>query len=117
MAHLGMVYWSTCILLYYPLWTLACSMHKKLPERVNPRQYCRKIALLMPYFFAPEVGDFSINMAAFPAVVALRFLATTDLAQQSSEEREMLLKTLNSERGRQLRNFLKAWPRRRDHLS
>ena len=110
MAHLGMIYWSTCILLYHPLWILAGTMHEILPERVNPRRYCRKIAMLMPYFLTPEVGDFSINMTGFPAVVAFRFLARVDGPQNPSEERERLLNSLSSERGRPLRNYLKGWP-------
>ena len=82
MAHLGMVYWSTCILTYYPLWTVVGTIHEKLLGRVTPRQYCRNIALLMPYFLAPGVGDFSINMTVFAVIVALRHLARVDLVEE-----------------------------------
>lgn len=117
MAHLGMIYWSTCILIYHPLWTLVGTMHEKPLYRETPRQYCRNIALLTPYLLTPEVGLFSINMIGFPAVVALRYLARVDPPQQPSEEREMLLNSFSGEPGRRLRNFLKSWPGHSDRVS
>jgi hypothetical protein len=110
MAHLGMVYWATCILLYHTLWYLVGDSRPKYPGRIDPRQYCRKIALLMPYFHGPGVGAFFMNIAIFPAAVAMGFLARRDPADQPSQERRMLLKSFRGKHGHQLQNFLRSWP-------
>ena len=109
MAHLGMVYWATCILLYNNLCQLAGDSRMQLPERINPRQYFRKIALLMPYVQGPGMGAFFMNIAAFPTIVAMNFLVQQDLADHPSEERDMLLKSVGVKHGHDLGKVLEIW--------
>jgi hypothetical protein len=109
-AHLGMVYWATCNLLYHILHFLGGSSRPELHERIDPRQYCRKIVLMLPFFQSPGMGAFFINIAGFPTAVAVGFLARQDPPDQVSAERRLLLKVFEGKHGRQLQEFLGTWP-------
>jgi hypothetical protein len=109
-AHLGIIYWATCNLLYHILHALGRSSRPDAHERIDPRQYCRKIVQLIPYFQRPGMGAFFMNMVGFPAAVAVGFLARQDPPDQVSEERILLLRAFEGKHGRQLRKFLGTWP-------
>ncbi len=110
MAHLGLLYWTTCCLLYQCLGHLNTCNPTKLPGHVEPRQYCRKILLLMPYFQQSNMGEFFLNITTFPAITISRFLDRNDLPDKPSEEREMLLKAFSGRFQRRMQNFLGTWP-------
>ena len=110
MAHLGMLYWTTCLLLYQILWHPNRHNWTELPERMDPRQSCRKIALLMPYFQCANMGEFFMNMTAFSAITATRFLDRHDPPDKPSEERRILLKAFRGKYKRQMAIFLGTWP-------
>ena len=112
-VHLGFVYWATCILLYHVLWELAGENRRLLPERINPRQYCRNIATLVPYLQDAGSGAFFINMTTMPVGIAMGFLDAYDPPDQPSEEREMLLESFEGVNGTQSGKCLGTWPWRR----
>ncbi|KAJ9637379.1 hypothetical protein H2204_004803 [Knufia peltigerae] len=112
MAHLGLIYWTVCLLLYQHMYQLGKinPTGTDLPERVEPRQYCRRIALLLPYFAKSNLGEFFINMTAFPAITIARFLDRYDTPGQSSEERKLLQSAFGGTYKRRIDNFLGTWP-------
>lgn len=110
MAHLGMLYWTTCLILHQTLWHLNSHNRTKLPKHTDPRQSCRKIVLLMPYFQCANMGDFFMNITAFPAMSATRFLDRHDPPDHPSKERRILLKTFRGKYQRRMENFLGTWP-------
>ncbi|OAL30795.1 hypothetical protein AYO22_01415 [Fonsecaea multimorphosa] len=114
MAHLGMLYWATCNILHEVLWYVAGKDRADLPACMDARLYCRKIILLMPFLQRPTMGAFFLNIAGFPAAVAVSFLARQDPPGKVSEERRMLQKAFQDIHGAQLRNFLGTWPWRTD---
>ena len=111
-AHLGLVYWATCILLYHVLKNVYLATDREhLPEYAEPRQYCRKIALLIPYVQNRKMGMFFLNVVIFPATIAIWYLAREDSPGNSSPELEMMAETLrNGEFAKELRAFLSSWP-------
>lgn len=113
MAHLGMLYWTTCLFLYQILYChLSNYSLRELPDRMEPRRYCRKIMLLMPYFQRPNVGEFFMNIAILPAIAATRFLDRNDPPDQPSYERKMIGYAFRGKYKRQMEHFLGTWPRR-----
>ncbi|EXJ69487.1 uncharacterized protein A1O5_07523 [Cladophialophora psammophila CBS 110553] len=114
MAHLGIIYWATCNIIHEVRWYVAGNGRAGLPACIDPRLYCRKIVMLMPFLQSPSVGAFFLNIAGFPAAVAVSFLARQDPLCEVSEERRLLQKAFQGNRGTQLRNFLRTWPWRTD---
>ncbi|OAP63364.1 hypothetical protein AYL99_02591 [Fonsecaea erecta] len=114
MAHLGMLYWATCNIVHHVLWYVAGKGRADLPGLIDARLYCRKIVLLMPFLQRPGMGAFFLNIAGFPAAVAVSFLARQDPPGQVSEERRLLENAFQDHHGTQLRNFLGTWPWRTD---
>lgn len=91
LAHLGVLYWTTCLILYQILGYLNRVEQKRLPARMEPRQYCRKIMLLMSYFQQPNINAFFLNMTAFSTIAVARFLDRHDPPDAPSEERKLLM--------------------------
>ncbi|OQV03760.1 hypothetical protein CLAIMM_08763 [Cladophialophora immunda] len=114
MAHLGLIYWATCNILHEVLWYVAGNGRAGLPACIDARLYCRKIVTLMPFLQRPAMGAFFLNIAGFPAAVAVGFLARQDPPGEVSEERRKLQKAFQDTHGAQLRNFLGTWPWRTD---
>ncbi|KAJ9616958.1 hypothetical protein H2200_000678 [Cladophialophora chaetospira] len=112
MAHLGLLYWTTCLLLYQNLCRLSTCTPTELPESVEPRQYVRKMLRLMPYFHRRDMGEFIINITTFPAINIARFLDRNDPPDNPSEERRMLLKAFRGKYQRWTENMLGSWPSR-----
>lgn len=110
-AHLGVLYWVTCLLLYQ---ILSCHLGQDspmdFPDRMEPRQYCRKIMQLMPYFQRPNMGEFFFNIATLPAITVTRFLDRYDPPNQPSYERAMIGDAFKAKYRRQMEHFLGAWP-------
>ena len=109
MAHLSMIYWATCSLLYQIM------RHSGIPvdEQSNPWLYCHKILLMVPFFQRPDMGAIFINFVGFPIGVVISFLARQqDHADSHFEDLRRLLKGifLNQHRGSQLRAFFETWP-------
>lgn len=109
-AHLGLLYWTTCLHLYQNLCHLSICTPTTLPGRVEPRQYCRMILLLMPYFQQNNMGELIMNITIFPAITVMRFLQRNDEPGILSEERRMLLKAFRGKHKRQIVNLLGTWP-------
>lgn len=115
MAHLGMIYWTTCNLLSQILsWLREAAPSKEgtilLPPRIDVHLYSHKVALLIPYFKKPGVGSYVITFIGFPVAVAASFLARQDLVGDFSEARALLVRAFHGERGKQLQRFLATWP-------
>ena len=106
-AHLGLLYLTTCCMLYYTMGHINEKRQLELPHRVDPMQYCRKIVMLIPYFQVPGMGACFMNMVCFPAAVATRFLLS---AENSDEELRMLQRSFRGRHGLKLRRFLVSWP-------
>lgn len=108
-AHLGLLYWTVCLLLYQHVCRLSRCSQTKLPERVEPRQYCRKIALLLPYFNKSNLGEFFINITAFPVSTVARFLGRHDEPDKLSEECRILQTASIGPYKRYTDNVLRTW--------
>lgn len=107
MAHLGVIYWVTCILLYPVLHSVtAATETTMIPTRMNPRLYCRKMARLLSYFLVRNAGGFVINMLTFPVGMALAYLRTVEGSRETSEEQRMLLRVFTGEYGAAIKKFL-----------
>lgn len=108
-AHLGLLYWTVCLLLYQHI----CQLNKcdcvELPKRVEPRQYCRKIAMFLPYFNKSNLGEFFINITAFPTNSAIRYLDRHDPTGELSQERKLLQRASIGPYKRQLENLQQIW--------
>lgn len=111
MAHLGILYWTTCLFLYPILQHLSAHDTMEFPQRMNPRQFCRKIALLLPYFQRAEIGEFFTNITVFPTVAVIRYLDRSDPPNTVSEERSILLNAFKGKYQRLMQTFLGVWPR------
>ncbi|KAG9506415.1 hypothetical protein J7337_003398 [Fusarium musae] len=57
MAHLGMIYWATCSLLY-----------QIMADDTTAWLYCRKVLLMVPFFQRPDMGAIFINFVGFPDI-------------------------------------------------
>lgn len=110
MAHLGMIYWTTCNLLYQITSFLRTGSPQQLLSRMDPRIYCRNIGLLIPYFQCPGMGSFFLSIVGFPATVAVSYLARQDDPGEFSDERRLLLRAFQGKHGGQLHRFLATWP-------
>ncbi|KIW93483.1 uncharacterized protein Z519_06088 [Cladophialophora bantiana CBS 173.52] len=108
MAHLGIIYLATYNIIHDVLWYVAGNGRAGLSACIDPRLYCRKIVMLMPFLQRPAVGAFFLNIAGFPAAEAVSFLARQDSQREVSEERRLLQKAFQGNRGTQLRNFLRT---------
>jgi hypothetical protein len=109
MAHLGSLYWTTCLLVYQHLCIIQGHSLDALPERMEPRQYCRKLLLLMPYFQHSNVGEFFPNIAVFPTLAVMRFLNRHDSPGRRSEERKMLGRAFKGDFKLRMENSLRSW--------
>lgn len=115
MAHLGMIYWTTCNLLSQMLFWLSANAPSKedstrLPPRMDAYLYSHKVALLISYFQNPAVGSYLISFIGFPVAVAASFLARQDSTGNFSEARALLASAFHGERGKHLQRFLATWP-------
>ncbi|KAH6995929.1 hypothetical protein BKA56DRAFT_539231 [Ilyonectria sp. MPI-CAGE-AT-0026] len=107
MAHLGIIYWVTCILLYPVLLSVTAAAETTIiSDRMNPRVYCRKMARLLPYFLVRNAGGFVINMLTFPVGMALAYLRTVEGSSEVSDEQRMLLRVFTGEYGAVIKTFL-----------
>jgi hypothetical protein len=111
MAHLGLIYWTTCNLVSQILSSLEefASSEKATDlrsQRSDSLIYSRKVALLIPYFNRPGVGSYLISFIGWPVAVATSYLAKYDLA----EAQPLLDAAFRGEHGRQLKKFLNSWP-------
>ena len=110
-AHLGLLYWTTCLILYQNLHDVLTAIDKEpsLP-RWEPRQYVRNIMHLVPYFQHSSVGGFFINMVSFPAIVAMRFVERNDPPDEMSEECRLVLTGFKGKYAQQMERFIGGWP-------
>lgn len=109
-GHLGLLYWTTCLILYQNLCNISACSTSHLPKRMEPRQYCRKIMELMSFFQTPSVGKFFVNIVSFPAIVAMRFVERHDPPNEISEECRLVLTGFKGKYQSQMENFLGGWP-------
>lgn len=112
MAHLGLIYWTTCNLLSQILLGLteACRSTKakaRLPPHPNAYFYCRKVDRLLPYFQKRSVGSYFVSFVGWPVAVAVSFLARQG---ELTEAREFLARALDCEQGTLLKRFFGTWP-------
>lgn len=106
MAHLGVLYWTTCLIVYQILAYLNRQEQRRLPRRMEPRQYCRKILLLMPYFQRPNINAFFLTMTSFSTHAVAAFLDRHDPPDAPSEERKILMTTFKGKfRNQMARNM------------
>ena len=99
-AHLRMVYWTTCLLLYQTMCCLKADNALDTVKSIDPRRFCRKIAILIRFFQNDHVGACFVNFVAFSAVVLVRYLAREDVEGQRSVERRLFLRTFEGTRSR-----------------
>ncbi|KAK0732018.1 hypothetical protein B0H67DRAFT_92482 [Lasiosphaeris hirsuta] len=90
-SHILCVYWSMCIIVYSTLHSLSADK-TTLPERANPRVYCRRIAEAVPVLLHPRSGAYGMHLANFPAAIALVYLNAADGGGVASEERGIILR-------------------------
>lgn len=91
MAHAGLLYWTTCLIVYQVLGYINRLEQRRLPGRMEPRQYCRKIMLLMPYFQQPNINAFFLSVTAFSTIAVSWFLDRHDPPDAPSEERKLMM--------------------------
>ncbi|QGI82560.1 hypothetical protein CEK25_009289 [Fusarium fujikuroi] len=100
MAHLGMIYWATCSLLY-----------RVMADDTNTGLHCRKILLMVPFFQRPDMGAIFINFVGFPVSVVVSFIARQENHAAFEALKELLYKIfMDPNRGSQLRAFYETWP-------
>ncbi|KAF4943718.1 hypothetical protein FGADI_13217 [Fusarium gaditjirri] len=100
MAHLGMIYWATCSLLY-----------QIMGDDTRAWLYGRKILLMVPFFQRPDMGAIFINFVGFPISVVVSFVARQEEHAAFEGSKELLYKIfMDPNRGSQLRAFFETWP-------
>ncbi|KAF5536397.1 c6 zinc finger domain-containing protein [Fusarium mexicanum] len=103
MAHLSMIYWATCSMLYQ-------IMHRTADDDTDPWLYCHKILLMVAFFQRPDMGAIFINFVGFPVGVVVSFLAR-DVDPRATDLSELLQNIFQNQHwGSQLRAFLETWP-------
>lgn len=96
LAHLTILYWATCVLLYTNL-SAFVDRKEDLPERADPTQYAGELVAALPFFFTQGAGIMGQKMAAFPLGIVLQVLFATENAP--SEHREALVRLLQEQDG------------------
>ena len=109
-AHLGLIYYATCTLLYEIMQQLGVDTDS---VRSDPWVYCRKILLLAAYFQRPAMGAMLINFVAFPLGVVVGFCARHEegasfVSEDVSKSLQRIFQSPHG--GHRLRAFLEAWP-------
>ncbi len=113
-VYLTSIAWATALLLYSTMRDLGADL-----ERLGPRAklfpYIHKISHCTRYFLHPSTGKLGKEMASFPLGLAMQFLGNP-VHQVGEEEREIIHELFNSERGKEIREFImslqreSAWP-------
>ncbi|CAJ2501358.1 Uu.00g042110.m01.CDS01 [Anthostomella pinea] len=73
LAHLTLIYWTACLLLYSALRSLL-DEHTYLPLHTDPSVYIRYLAQALPYFWMPGAGLMGAHLAAFPLGLCMNIL-------------------------------------------
>lgn len=100
-------YWSIGIFLYATLFLASgVDLTSPITDRIDPRQFCRAIASIIPTFLHPDVGGYGIHGPIFPSIVALSYLEEVDGNLDSDEARTFYRIFQQSEKGRHVQNFV-----------
>ncbi|EWG54342.1 hypothetical protein FVEG_12582 [Fusarium verticillioides 7600] len=99
MAHLGMIYWATCSLLY-----------QIMADDTTAWLYCRKVLLMVPFFQRPDMGAIFINFVGFPVSVVVSFVARQEHAAFETSKELLYRIFTDPSHGSQLRAFFETWP-------
>ena len=90
LAHVTILYWATCILLYSTS-TAFVTTGSQVPSRMKLPGYVRSLASALPFFFTPSAGIMGPKLAAFPLGIMLRTLYAMEFG---SSERQSILKSV-----------------------
>ena len=115
-AEVMTLYWTACMILHSSLQIAIqhCRWIKEadaiiatlgLGSRNEPRTYVALIAKMVRLFFQPESGDMASKAAAFPMGMSMSYLRDNNL-KKSTEYATMLSHFAQSDRGRQLGEFI-----------
>ncbi|KAI8631983.1 hypothetical protein F5Y19DRAFT_422696 [Xylariaceae sp. FL1651] len=66
LAHLTVIYWTTCVILYSTLISVYGPSLSEIPASIDPKPYIQKVLRALPFFWQPGAGTSSASMAAFP---------------------------------------------------
>jgi len=87
-SHIMSLYWSICVILYSTLRIASGAIASmELPPQTEPRPYCQRIAEAVSLLLHPVSGLHGIQLANFPATVALLYLNAVDGGLDSQEKR------------------------------
>ncbi|KAF4979193.1 hypothetical protein FZEAL_4566 [Fusarium zealandicum] len=109
LAHLTILYWATCTLLYANLLAFADST-TEMPARVDPFKYARELTLALPFFFQPSAAIMGPKAAAFPLGLVMQVLCGTE--RTPSEHRVQLRRYFQTQgEGKNTAKFLMSLQR------
>lgn len=91
MAHLSMIYWATCSILYQ-------IMHHTADDDTDPWLHYHKIFLMVPFFQRPDMGAIFIDFVGFPVGMVVSFVAR-QVEPRATELRELLQKMFQTSTG------------------
>ncbi|KAK6077460.1 hypothetical protein SCUP515_04988 [Seiridium cupressi] len=94
LAHLTILYWATCALVYANLLALVDLGTATVP-RLDPLEYARKVVYALPFFLDPSAGIMGSKSASFPLGLVLQVLYGTE--NKPSEHRDLLAEFFKSQ--------------------
>ncbi|KAJ2974583.1 hypothetical protein NUW58_g8615 [Xylaria curta] len=71
LAHMTIVYWAVCVILYSTLISLHDPPLSEIPINIDPLPYLQGLAKALPYFWSPNAGLCGSNLAAWPWGICL----------------------------------------------
>ncbi|KAK9422920.1 putative Zn(2)-C6 fungal-type domain-containing protein [Seiridium unicorne] len=94
LAHLTILYWATCALVYANLLALVDLGTATVPQ-LDPLEYARKVVYALPFFLDPSAGIMGSKSASFPLGLVLQVLYGTE--NKPSEHRDLLAEFFKSQ--------------------
>lgn len=105
-VYIMTVFCTACLLLYSTMQSLNIP---ELPERANVSLYIHKIAGFLRVFFHPSTGQYGLEMTSFPLGLCLQILSSNfPTGGDPVKERAMFTKLLETDRGREILDFLRS---------
>ncbi|KAI0200260.1 hypothetical protein F4808DRAFT_430170 [Astrocystis sublimbata] len=72
LAHMTLLYWTMCAILYSTLVSIHDPPLSKVPAKIDAAPYLRNVANALPYFWNNDAGMCGANLAAWPWGVCLQ---------------------------------------------